>query len=130
MDPAEYHHWYDTDRGRWVGKVEFRLVRRLLAPQQEETVLDVGCGTGYFTHRFAQLGGAVATGLDPDIAWLAFAAARASPNECYVGGRAEHLPFADRSFDHVMSIAALCFLSDPRPAFAELLRVTRHRYAV
>lgn len=129
MDPSEYHSWYEKPRGRWIGEVEFGLVRRLTGARPGESVLDVGCGTGYFTHRFAQIGAWV-TGVDPNLEWLAFAAARASADERYVGGRAERLPFPDQSFDHAVSIAALCFMADPRPGFAEMLRVARRRIAV
>ncbi len=59
-DAAAYDAWYDTPRGRWIGEREFRLAQCLLAPQPGETLLDVGCGTGWFTRRFA------ATGLRPD----------------------------------------------------------------
>lgn len=129
MKPAEYHNWYETVRGRWIGEVEFRLVRRLLDAKPAESVLDVGCGTGFFTHRFARAGAKV-TGLDPNIEWLAFAAAQAGTDENYVAGRAERLPFPDRSFDHAVSIAALCFLDDPRRGLTEMLRVARRRFAV
>lgn len=129
MQPSDYHRWYETDRGRWIGEVEFQLVRRMLRTAPGESVLDVGCGTGYFTHRFAGPRNQ-ATGLDPNLEWLEFAAGRASGHEHYLVGRAERLPFADHSFDHVLSIAALCFTDDPRPGFAEILRVARSRFAV
>lgn len=128
-DPALYHRWYDMPRGRWIGDVEFELVHRLLHPERGDSILDVGCGTGYFTHRFV-LAGYRLTGVDPAIDWLAFAKAQAPEGERYVGGRAEHLPFPDRSFDHSFSIAALCFMPDPKPGVAEMLRVTRRRFAV
>lgn len=128
-DPGVYHRWYDTPRGRWIGDVEFELVHRLLRPKRGDSILDVGCGTGYFTHRFASAGYRL-TGVDPAIEWLSYAAARAAPGERYVGGRAQRLPFPDRSFDHSFSIAALCFMPDPKPGVAEMLRVTRRRFAV
>ncbi len=128
-DAAAYHAWYQTARGRWVGDVEFRLLRRLLQASRDDSILDVGCGTGYFTHRFAQVGNAV-IGMDPALDWLAFAAANALPHERYVGGRAEALPFPDDSFDHTVSVAALCFMPDARPGIAEIVRVTRRRFAI
>ena len=66
MDAAEYHRWYETARGRWIGEIEFRLIRCLLDPKPAESLLDVGCGTGYFTHLFAE-SGILATGVDPNI---------------------------------------------------------------
>ena len=45
-------------------------------------------------------------------------------------GDARALPFADASFDHVLSIAALCFVDDERRAVAEAVRVARRRFAI
>ena len=45
-------------------------------------------------------------------------------------GDARELPFADASFDHVLSIAALCFVDDERRAVAECVRVARRRFAI
>jgi SAM-dependent methyltransferase len=129
VDAAEYHRWYETRRGRWIGDLEYDLMHRLLHPEHGASILDVGCGTGYFTHRFARAGHTL-TGLDPALHWLSFAKGDATPGEYYVAGRAERMPFADRSFDHTISIAALCFMADPTPGIAEIVRVTRHRFAI
>jgi len=129
MNPADYDAWYDTPRGRWVGDTEYALAARLLAPQAGDSLLDVGCGTGWFTRR-AAADDLVATGLDPNPDWLDYARAHSSPALSWVEGDARALPFADASFDHVLSIAALCFVDDERQAVAESVRVARRRFAI
>ncbi|MDP2433927.1 MAG: class I SAM-dependent methyltransferase [Pseudomonadota bacterium] len=115
MTPAEYDAWYDTPRGRWIGETEFRLLQRRLALQPGETLLDVGCGTGWFTRKFAAGNGWNVTGLDNDPARLAYARA---------------LRFADAGIDRVVSVAALCFIDDWRQALSEMARVARRRMVV
>jgi SAM-dependent methyltransferase len=129
MNPADYDAWYATPRGRWIGETEYALVARLLAAQPGDSLLDVGCGTGWFSRR-AAADGLVATGLDPNAAWLDYARAHDSPASNWVEGDARDLPFSDASFDHVLSIAALCFVDDERQAVAEAVRVARHRFAI
>jgi SAM-dependent methyltransferase len=129
MNPADYDAWYDTPRGRWVGETEYALAARGLAPQAGDSLLDVGCGTGWFTRR-AAADGLVVTGLDPNPDWLDYARARGGPESNWVEGDARDLPFADASFDHVLSIAALCFVDDERQAVAEAVRVARRRFAI
>ena len=129
MNPADYDAWYDTPRGRWIGETEYALAARLLAPQAGDSLLDVGCGTGWFTRR-AAADDLVATGLDPNPAWLDYARAHSSPALSWVEGDARALPFADASFDHVLSIAALCFVDDERQAVAESVRVVRRHFAI
>jgi SAM-dependent methyltransferase len=133
MTPAQYDAWYDTPRGRWVGETEFRLLRKMLVPQSGETLLDVGCGTGWFTRRFAASNGWNVTGLDADAARLAFARGRVranASNERYMEGDARALPFADASIDCVVSVAALCFIDDWPLALREMARVARRRLVV
>jgi SAM-dependent methyltransferase len=125
-----YDAWYRTPRGAWIGETEFRLLAAMLRPRADESLLDIGCGTGYFTRRFAREQGLVATGLDPNEAWLDFARAHAVAGETYLGGAAEALPFPDRSFDLTLSVTALCFVPDERRALEEMLRVTRRRFAI
>lgn len=129
MDASTYDAWYDTPRGRWIGEVEYRLLHRLLAPSPGESLLDVGCGTGYFTRRFAR-GGISVTGIDPNAEMLEFAKAHTVANERYLFGDARALPFAAGFFDLCISVTALCFIQEQSQALAEILRVTRRRFAI
>jgi SAM-dependent methyltransferase len=90
----------------------------------------VGCGTGYFTRRFAGEADLRVVGLDPNPSWLDFARTHGVGTERYCVGVAESLPFADRSFDLSVSVTALCFVRDARRALQEMLRVTRKHFAV
>lgn len=129
MEPAEYEAWYGTARGHWIGETEFNLASHVLSTRPGETLLDVGCGTGWFTRRFAQQGLHV-TGLDPSPEWLAFARAHSDPALRWVEGDAQALPFPDAGFDHVLSIAALCFVADEHKAVAEIVRVAKRSFAI
>jgi SAM-dependent methyltransferase len=130
MDPESYDAWYRTPRGAWIGDVEFALLARMLQAGTGESLLDIGCGTGYFTRRFAGHRLRRVVGVDPDLAVLAYARAHAAAAESYCGGRAEALPFGDASFDCAVSVTALCFVADQQAALREVLRVTRRRFAI
>jgi len=129
-DPADYAAWYRTPRGAWIGTTEFTLLRRLVDLGTQETVLDVGCGTGYFTTLFARETAGKVVGLDPALAWLNYATRGTVPNLTWVGGRAELLPFPERSFDVVLSVTALCFIENQLAALREMLRVCRRRFVL
>lgn len=121
--PAGYHAWYATPRGAWMGGRERRLMLELLALPPGSKVLDLGCGTGYFSSALADAGLAV-TGLDPDGAALGFLARR-DPRPRLAQGRAESLPFADGAFAGAVAMTSLCFCADPARALRELCRVSR-----
>lgn len=129
MKATDYDAWYDTPRGRWIGDAEYRLLQQAVEPRQGESLLDVGCGTGWFTRRMAQLPGVHVTGADINAEWLAYARERDAAST-YIEGDALALPFADSSFDGVVSIAALCFTTDWRHAVGEIIRVSRGRFAI
>jgi len=128
-DPATYDAWYRTDRGRWIGETEYRLLSRALALRPAETILDAGCGTGYFSRRFAQDGHSV-VGIDRDPAAASYASKSQSPPlPCVVGDMAA-LPFTDRSFDCVIAVTSLCFVEDEEKAIKEIVRTARRRFAL
>ena len=129
MDPASYDSWYESPRGRWIGETEYRLISRHLRPLPGESVLDAGCGTGWFSRRFFLEGLRVA-GLDKNLDWLRFAGSRSSASLPWIGGDLRCLPFRDRTFDRVFSVAALCFVDDEREAVREIVRVTRRSFAI
>ena len=128
MQPEQYEAWYATRRGAWIGEEEYCLITSLLAPRPSETLLDVGCGTGYFTRRFATnaTDGEV-VGTDIDLDMLRFAAGHSAHSIGFVAADARQLPFCDNSFDLVVSVTALCFIQDEKQALREMLRVARRR---
>lgn len=126
-DPAAYDAWYWTARGRWIGEAEYRLLHRQLALRPDERVLDVGCGTGYFSRRFAQDSRQV-VGVDLDPAAVAYASTTSTLPAAVADMKA--LPFEDHSFDCVIAVTSLCFVADETVALKEILRVARRRFAL
>jgi SAM-dependent methyltransferase len=91
--------------------------------QPRDRVLDVACSTGVLAREAAsRLGstGSVA-GLDPNPGMLAVAG-RLAPALEWRRGTAESLPYADQSFDVVVSQCGLMFFTDRRQALREMLR--------
>ena len=123
LRPRDYDAWYDTPRGAWIAASEFALLRRLMAPAAGATLLDVGCGTGRFSRRFAAAGFEV-TGVDPDPALLGYAAALGAGVR-YVCTDAMALPFPSGAFDWAVAVTSLCFIADPARALREAWRVAR-----
>lgn len=121
--PEIYDSWYQTSRGSWIGEQEFSALVKLFQPETDQTLLDVGSGSGYFSRRFLQLGLQV-TGLEPDPAMNDFAKSKEDRIN-YIEGDALALPFADESFDYCSAVTSLCFISEPEKAVAEMLRVSR-----
>lgn len=94
--------------------------------QPGHRVLDVACGTGILArHALARVGAAGSVvGLDIGPGMLAVAAELA-PDIEWQQGPAESLPFADHSFDAVVSQFGLMFFQDRCQAIREMLRVLK-----
>ena len=91
------------------------------------TVLDIATGSGNAALAAARSGGVV-TGVDyvPGLLDRARARAAAEGFEIeFADGDAEDLPFADASFDSVVSVLGVMFTADQERAASEMLRVTR-----
>ncbi|MFC7396470.1 methyltransferase domain-containing protein [Chelatococcus sp. GCM10030263] len=91
------------------------------------TVLDVGCGFGLETLRFAAAGHPV-TGLDKSADFIAEARRRAAAQglaAAFAVADADALPYPAASFDHVRAERVLIYLEEPERAVAEMRRVAR-----
>lgn len=112
-----------TERPTDMNKESLAKVLTLL-PSGAQSLLDVGCGRGYFLDVVArERPDLELTGLDvlPDVT---LAGAR------YVSGTAERLPFEDKSFDVVFSSHTIEHVRDLEAMVSELTRVARHQIIV
>lgn len=91
-----------------------------------QKVLDVACGTGILARTAAQRVGqeGAVTGLDPSPGMLAVAEQINAAVE-WRQGTAESLPFADASFETVVSQFGLMFFADRSQAIREMIRVVK-----
>src|SRR5579863_4820486 len=113
ISPEVYARWRTSELGALTESLENEAVFALAGNLARKRVLDVGCGDGGYSIRAAQLGANVA-GLD--ISPMMLDAARR---------RAEALPFPAASFDVVIAVTVLCWVSDASAAVQEMTRVLR-----
>lgn len=121
--------WMSGDYGRFAtylepGALEI-LARMQIAPGTK--MLDVGCGAGQIAIPAARAGIDV-TGVDIATNLIEQARTRAVAEGLSIQfdeGDAEELPYADASFDTVVSLIGAMFAPRPEQVAAELVRVCR-----
>jgi ubiquinone/menaquinone biosynthesis C-methylase UbiE len=100
---------------------------RSLAPWAGKTIVDLGCGTGYWLSRYADAARVI--GVEPDPALRQAAAARAGAaagrTAEVLAGSAEHIPLPAASADVVHARFAYFFAPDADAGLTEVLRVLR-----
>ena len=131
-------HWdrraahFDEDFGHSIGtpaeRVAWDRILTLVVPGRSALdALDAGCGTGFLSFELAARGHRV-TGIDFAPAMIAEARRKASERALPVtfeAGDAERLPWAEASFDLVMSRHVVWTLPHPEAAIDEWIRVLR-----
>jgi len=100
-----------------------RLVDSLRA-EPGDVVLDVATGTGLVARAVSERYGCEVVGLDRSADMLGAAAAR-DGRIPLVRARAESLPFADESFDHLTFTYLMRYVDDPAATMRELTRVIK-----
>jgi SAM-dependent methyltransferase len=96
---------------------------RARAPWAGRTLLDLGCGSGYWLGGYAREAAEV-IGVEPDPRLLPLAAAR-DPRARVLHGSAEHIPLAGQSVDVVHARFAYFFPPGCEAGLAEVMRVLR-----
>ena len=97
-----------------------------------ESVLDVGCGEGVLTERFAsRIGTGHVVGVDLEDPKLREEwSRRARPNLEFRTLDGPDLPFADNEFDVACALEVLEHVPDPERTLAEMVRVARRHVLV
>ena len=109
-----------------IDKLQFQAIRRALTLAQipqDSRILDVGCGTGRWVRRYAQIGFRP-TGLDRTSGMLT-TARRQKTAAPLLAGEAHRLPFPNGSFDCVTDVTVVQHIpSELQPqALGEMIRV-------
>ena len=96
---------------------------RALAPWAGQTLVDLGCGSGYWLPAYANEAARV-IGVEPDPGLVPLAAAR-DPRVTVLPGSAEHIPLENGSVDVVHARFAYFWPPDCAAGLAEVRRVLR-----
>ena len=125
----EYDAWCQTQKGALVDTLETECAFSLFQPTAGMRVLDAGCGTGNFSLKMAALGATV-EGVDLSAPMIGYAKEKAQASSYadqlhFQVGDLYDLPFADESFDAVLSMAAFEFIHEDRRALEEFMRVVK-----
>lgn len=132
---AEYDRWHnraiDSDPD-YMGESSpwYRLVLEYAGNLEGKRVLEVACGRGGFSRLMATRGANVC-GADFSGAALEFAARKAGRKVSgamhvdFIQADAQKLPFANESFDAVVSCETIEHLPDPQAGLNQMARVCR-----
>ncbi len=113
---------YDSvaDLQRQVGD---HLLTTLSPLQQDQLLLDVGAGTGYFTGPLSEQTQVV--GLDLAEGMIQFAREHHGTVQHWLCGDAEYIPLADHSVERIFSSLAIQWCSQLPQLFSELFRILK-----
>jgi len=112
------------DQVRAVDRAIIECFLQGIALDESSTILDIGCGTGNYTHVMQQITRAHVYGLDQAEGMLA-KAQRKNPNIDFRQGDAQQLPYADARFDFVYMTDVIHHVPDIHRLFAEVRRVLK-----
>ena len=103
-------------------KRKLKIIRTLINPKPDETLLDVGCGTGISTDFDC-----ICAGIDPSEELVKVAKDK-YPKKKFLVASAECIPFRDSSFDYVISVSAVHNFSDIGRGLDEIKRVGKDNF--
>jgi SAM-dependent methyltransferase len=115
---------YTRFMGRFSEPLAVQLAE-LARVRAGQRALDVGCGPGALTAELVErLGTEAVSAIDPSAPFVAAIRSRL-PGVDVRSGPAEHLPFADNTFDVTLAQLVVHFMADPVSGLSEMARVTR-----
>jgi ubiquinone/menaquinone biosynthesis C-methylase UbiE len=136
VSAENYDSWYYTEKGKYVSGLEKEVLLKMVAPvemrdarfkMQDLQLIDIGCGTGYFTQFLGSYCRSI-VGIDISMDMIKYAVKNhKGSNIKYLIANAENLPFKDGSFDMSVSVTAVNFFGNPAKSISEAVRISREK---
>ncbi len=115
----------------WLNAPAYRLACKLVDPQPENHVLEIGFGSGRLLEMIAQkVDGIHLAGVDPTETMVRMASARPALRKLgnrldLRSGTAQSLPWRDKTFDMALAVHCFQFWEDPDVCIQEIIRVLK-----
>ena len=119
--------WYDDHLGKddsYHKSVILPNLTRLVAPKRGETIVDIACGTGFFTNAFAKEG-ATMTGIDVGEELIAIARKNGAMVSYHVGSAEKIDIIADNAKDKAIIVLAIQNIEHTQKVFNEAFRIVK-----
>ena len=127
----EFNRWAKEGLGEGMENHHLPVVTptlELMDLQPQDSVLDLGCGTGWLARRIAEIvrdGQVTGVDVSDEMIRRAQAASAGIPNLKFLRGTAEEIPAPAASFNHVISVESAYYWNQPGRGIHEILRVLR-----
>lgn len=109
-----------------IRKIELGRIKRFIDMEGKATVLDLGCGKGFFCQVLHKYGNRV-FGIDPIKKEIDIAKQYLSDGISLAVGFGEDLPYKSAQFDKVVSVCVLEHVGDDKKVLREVSRVLKRK---
>jgi SAM-dependent methyltransferase len=127
----EFDRWAADGRGEGMESDHVPIALPMLArmePQADENVLDVGCGSGWFSRLIAcrvTQGRVVGMDISDEMIRHARRASTNATNVVFIVGGVDEIPWESHFFTRVVSVESAYYWPDPARGLGECFRVLR-----
>lgn len=131
FDPREWHNVQppesmDISRRFEYDKDHLQLLRKWLRLDEPGTIVEVGCGSGFFTEKLATMSpGSEIVGIEPDDLLREYVEAKGIQGASFLKGTVESIPLPTGFSDLTVCHIVLNNLPDVPEAVEEMTRITR-----
>lgn len=127
----EFNRWADAGRGEGMEQDHLPITLPVLDKMRiapSETILDVGCGSGWLSRRLAKLvpqGRVVGVDISDEMIRIARRASADQHNLLFAVGEVSEIPWEANFFTRSISVESAYYWPDPASGIREIFRVLR-----
>lgn len=127
----EFNRWAEAGRGEGMERDHLPITMPVLEKMRlaaTDTVLDVGCGSGWLARRLAEMvpeGRVVGMDVSDEMIRVARRTSLDFENILYATGEVGEIPWETNFFNHAISVESAYYWPEPAAGIREIFRVLR-----